>query len=141
MDINLLDLFDSEMQDYFKRAMMSMMRSELAICASASSTEEDQKAYIRLVSCLTAEVVFEGSSIKANAGIDESKLTAEFIQKNRGLIDLVNQNFDKKNQFALEEAINDQMDSEDIKERIVRYYVFPYIEQTMQNNIGGEMGA
>lgn len=134
--IDLLMVFGSDTIQYFKDVLMSSMHGELAVCASGSSTEEDQKAYTRLQSCLSAEIEFDGMQIKAKFGIDRDKLSSGFLEKNSGLIDMVESNMNTKNQFFLETAILDKVDEEHLAESIA-----PYLYEQINATFGGEVSA
>ena len=139
MDMSSIDmsiLFGTDASEYFKNVLISSMRGELAVCASGSSTEEDQKAYTRLQSCLQAEVNFDGVQIHAEFGIDRSKLSSDFLKKNSALIDLVESNMDKKNAMFLEDAIYDKIDEERLANAIE-----PYLYNQINSILGGEVSA
>ena len=126
-------LFGAGSEEDFKMALLVAMRDELAVLASSSSTEEDKKVFNRLLGCLTAEVSYEGPSIKASSGIDESKLPPDFIEKNRGLIDLVNSNLEKKCSFTVEVVATDKIESGNG----LTDFVVPMISQLISDAGGG----
>ena len=140
MDIDLLMLFGYDAIDRFKRNMINWMNSRLAVRASGSSTEEDQKAYTRLASCLTTEIEFSGSQIKCSTGIDRNKLTKEFLEKNGGLIDSVETEFNTGNQFFLQTMVTDEMELPDVESRMTEQ-IIPFLYTQLNNMFGGEASA
>ena len=140
MDIDLLMVFGYDAMDRFKSGIIRAMNNRLGVRASSSSTEEDRKIYTRLAGCLTGEIEFSGSQIKCSAGIDRSKLPSDFIEKYGGVIDSVEEEFEKANQFFLETMINDEMEMPDVQSRITEV-IMPYIETQLSNMFGGEQSA
>ena len=136
MAIDLLSVFGDTSYDYFKSVLYRMMRNELIVSASAASTEEDKSVYNKLTHNLLAEVKFNTGGISAKAEIDISKLSAEFLSKNRGLIDLVNNNFEKKIAFFIESEIYNMLDWSDVQQRIVESAQSDIVEE-LSTLLGG----
>ena len=136
MAIDLLSVFGDTSYDYFKSILYRMMRNELIVSASAASTEEDKSVYNKLTHNLLAEVKFNTGGISAKAEIDISKLSAEFLSKNRGLIDLVNNNFEKKIAFFIESEIYNMLDWSDVQQRIVESAQSDIVEE-LSTLLGG----
>ena len=136
MVIDALMIFGYEALDYFKRVVLSSMNGELMTRASASPTDEQQSVWTRLASALKVEISFEGSQIKANAGVDRSKLTSNFAEKYSAMIDSVEMDFEKKNNFYLEMAAMDMLEWPEIHDRLMEQ-IKPYVETELAEVFGG----
>lgn len=136
MVTDLFSIFGDSSQEYFKNALYRMMRNELSVSAAAASTEEDKKAYNELIHNLSAGISFGIGSINAKAEIDITKLSNKFLSENRGLIDLVNSNFEKKIAFFIESEIYNMLDWTDVQQRIVES-AQPDIVEELSALLGG----
>jgi len=136
MGTDLYSIFGDTSFLYFKNALYGMMRNELTISASAASTEEDKKIYNMLTHYLSAEVKFGIGAIKAKAEIDIAKLSVDFLSKNRGLVDLINDNFDKKISFFIESEIYNMLDWTDVQQRFIES-AQPEIIEELSTLLGG----
>ena len=136
MVIDFYSIFGENSPEHFKTILYQMMRNELTICASAASTEEDKKIYNELTHSLIAEINFGVEAINAKAEIDMTKLSNEFLSKNRGLIDLVNNNFNKKVAFFIESEMYSMIELSDIQQRVVES-VQPEIIEELSTLLGG----
>ena len=136
MVTDLSSIFGDGSQEHFKNALYKMMRNELIVNAAAASTEEDKIIYNKLTHNLIADVELGIGSVKAKAEIDLSKLSNDFLSKNRGLIDLLNNNFDKKVSFFIESEIYDMLDWADVQERFVKS-AQPEIIEELSTLLGG----
>ena len=140
MNPDLMLIFGADALDRFQRGVMNWMNSRLAVRASGASTEEDQKVFRRLASCLSCSIEFSGSQIKCAAGVDRDKLPSDFSEKYSGIIDSVETEFDNSNTFILETMINDEMEMPDVEARMTEL-VMPYIETQLSNMFGGGESA
>ncbi len=136
MVTDLLSIFGDNSTGYFRNALYRMMRNELLVSAAAASTEEDKETYNKLTHTLLAEIQFGVGSINAKAEVDLNKLSNEFISKNRGLIDLINANFEKKISFFIESEIYNMLDWADVQQHIVEL-IQPEITEELSTLLGG----
>ena len=136
MVTDLSSIFGDGSQEYFKNALYRMMRNELSVSAAAASTEEDKKAYNELMHNLSVGISLGIGSINAKAEIDITKLSNKFLSKNRGLVDLVNSNFEKKIAFFIESEIYNMLDWTDVQQRIVES-AQPDIVEELSALLGG----
>ena len=136
MVTDLLSVFGENSPEYFKNALYKMMRNELIVSAAAASTEADKKAYNELTHNLLADVNLGLGAINAKAEIDITKLSNKFISENRGLVDLINSNFEKKIAFFIESEIYNMLDWTDVQQRIVES-AQPDIVEELSTLLGG----
>lgn len=136
MVTDLFSVFGENSLDYFRNALFRMMRNELLVSAAAASTEEDKDIYNKLTHNLSAEIQFGIGSINAKAEVDLNKLSKEFVSKNRGLIDLINNNFEKKISFFIESEIYNMLDWTDVQQRIIES-AQPEIIEELSTLLGG----
>ena len=142
MDINsysvtdLYTVFDFNTPEQLQMRLKKIMQEELEICSASSSTEEDKQAYQTLMHCIDAKVLFEDASIKTNGQIDRNKLSETFLKKYSSLIDLVEMNFQKKNQFFLENEIQNMLEANDMQNRLMEY-IQPQIIEELSSLLGG----
>lgn len=102
-----IHLSDEEIKDVGKRALLG----QLAIGATTSPTEEQQKVCRTARSCIKCEGMVSGSSITSTLEIDESKMPEEMVRKYNGLIELTEQNAEKIFIRDIELLIQDKFES------------------------------
>lgn len=136
MVTDLLSVFGENSTEYFKSALYKMMRNELIVSAAAASTEADKKAYNELTHNLLADVDLGLGAINAKAEIDITKLSNKFLSENKGLVDLINSNFEKKIAFFIESEIYNMLEWTDVQQRIVES-TQPDIVEELSTLLGG----
>lgn len=135
MDISLVGLIDPympEISDHVKY----MLQSLIDMSKHGVTTEKDYTAIAACARNIKIEITTTIGGFEVKAYIDEDNFSKEFIEENRGQIDLQNINLEKAITPCFTSVFYDYMEIPEIYEGIVEQ-AKPQIEEQFVSALGG----